>query len=160
MKRWNVVLPVVALLSGCAGLTERVPETGDGPAGEQIRPQSRPAGVAPPASARTEEEFDTTTAEERMAAQVMPAPGGERSLGRTVASLGSPSEPGFWLRTPLVRQERPGRVVYPQTGRSVKVTLIPIDGPPTGGSRMSLSALRLIGAPLAGLPEVDVFADS
>ncbi len=160
MKRWSVVLPVVALLSGCAALTGDAPGAGDGLADDQVRPQSRPAGVAPSASARTEEEFDTTTAEERMAAQVMPAAGGERSLGRTVASLGSPSEPGFWLRTPLVREEGPGRVVYPETGRSVKVTLIPIDGPPTGGSRMSLSALRLIGAPLAGLPEVEVFAEN
>jgi len=34
--------------------------------------------------------------------------------------------------------------------------LIPIDGPDTAGSRMSLAALRLIGASLTDLTEVEV----
>jgi hypothetical protein len=34
--------------------------------------------------------------------------------------------------------------------------LIPIDGPATAGSRMSLSALRLIGASLTDLTSVEV----
>jgi hypothetical protein len=39
----------------------------------------------------------------------------------------------------------------------VRVELRPIEGPATGGSRISLAALRLLGASLAGLPEVEVF---
>jgi hypothetical protein len=126
----------------------------------QLRPQSRPvegAVVAPPQGAQTAEQFDTTTAEQRTAATEAPA-SSEVDLGLTIASLGSPAEPGFWLKTPLVDRQGPGRVVYPATGKSVQVTLIPIDGPKTGGSRLSLPALRLIEAPLTGLPKVQVFA--
>lgn len=146
------------LLTGCDALTGRAPEPQVGAsATDEMRPRSRPpGGLAPPATARTQDAFDTTTAQERAAAQT-PAAAGERMLGRTVASLGSPSEPGFWLKTPLVGQEMSGRVVYPATGQSVRVTLIPIGGPATGGSRLSLPALRLLGAPLTGLSDVEVF---
>lgn len=89
---------------------------------------------------------------------MVPVATSERALGITVASLGAPSEPGFWLKTPLVREEVRGRVVYPANGRSVQLTLIPIDGPSTAGSRMSLSALRVLEAPLADLVEVEVFS--
>ena len=40
---------------------------------------------------------------------------------------------------------------------SVEVTLIPIEGPRTAGSRMSLAAMQALGAPLGDLVEVDVF---
>lgn len=162
MLRWTLVLPLLVVLAGCAVLTGRASDTADPPTEEdgQVRPQPRPAGVVPPPTARTEAEFDTTTPAEQAAAQVVPVAGGERTLGTTIASLGSPSEPGFWLKTPLVTQEASGRVVYPATGKSVQVTLIPIDGPATAGSRMSLPALRLLGAPLTGLAEVEVYAGS
>ncbi|WP_335947034.1 MULTISPECIES: hypothetical protein [Salipiger] len=125
---------------------------------EAARPEARPAsGIAPPVGARTEEEFDTTSAEERAAAAA-PSTGGESRLGTTVVSLGDPSKPGFWLETPLVSAERQGRVVFPATGKSAQVTLTPIDGPATGGSRISLAAMRLIEAPLTDLPTVEVYA--
>ncbi|MEM8655379.1 MAG: hypothetical protein AAGF36_11580 [Pseudomonadota bacterium] len=79
------------------------------------------------------------------------------TLGRTVASLGNAAEPGLWLKTPLVSSEQPGRVYYAETNTTVDVTLIPIEGPDTAGSRLSLSAMQALGAPLTGLPEVDVF---
>lgn len=126
----------------------------------QIRPRARPDGLGQarvPEGARTVEDFDTTTSSERQAAQE-PASGGHK-IGVTIASLGSPTEPGFWLKTPLVSSQRPGRVIYPATGKSVQVTLMPIEGPATAGSRMSLAALRLIGAPLTGLPEVEVYSE-
>lgn len=132
----------------------------------QLRPLARPATLnttikAPPVAARTVEEFDTTTDEQRSeAVAVASDAGGERALGATVASLGSPTEPGFWLKTPLVSKPSKGKVVYPANGKSVAVDLIPIDGPKTAGSRMSLPAMRLIEAPLTGLPEVQVFAVS
>jgi hypothetical protein len=80
------------------------------------------------------------------------------ALGRTVASLGDATQPGLWLKTPLVQTEQAGRVSFPGTGKSVAVTLIPIEGPLTAGSRLSLAAMQAIGAPLTGLPEIDVFS--
>jgi hypothetical protein len=62
----------------------------------------------------------------------------------------------LWLKTPLVSSEQQGRVTNPANGKSSLVTLIPIDGPATAGSRMSLAALRLIEASLTDLTEVEV----
>lgn len=148
------LLPLL-VLAACSGLSlpsQPVPDTAAGEAG-QIRPQARPA--APPAGARTAEAFDTSTAEERAAAAA-PQPAGERLLGRSVASLGDPSRPGFWVETPLVSAPTQGRVVAPGSGKSARVELIPIDGPVTGGSRISLAAMRLIGVPLTDLPTVEI----
>lgn len=114
------------------------------------------ASVKPPKTARTVDEFDTSTAADKAAA-VAPAAGGT-DLGLTIATLGAAGEPGFWLKTPLVRAPGPGRAVYPANGKSVKVDLIPIPGDSGAGSRMSLAALRVLEAPLAGLPELRVFS--
>lgn len=126
-----------------------------------VRPQARPDGLAaakPPANARTVEEFDTTTADERRKAAAAPQPTGEQALGDTIASLGDPAKPGFWLETPLVKTAQKGRVFNPATGKSANVDLIPIDGPATAGSRISLAAMRLVEAPLTDLPTLQVFA--
>lgn len=80
-------------------------------------------------------------------------------LGVTVASLGDPSRDGIWIETPLIKSPGKGRVTYVKSGRTVKVDLIPIDGPATAGSRLSLAAMRLLDAPLTGLPEVQVYRD-
>jgi len=79
------------------------------------------------------------------------------TLGRTVASLGNAAEPGLWMKTPLVDSERQARVFSPQTQKSVAVTLIPIDGPDTAGSRLSLAAMQALGVSLGDLVEVEVF---
>ena len=130
------------------------------PGDEAMRPVARPGDgtIAPPENARTVEDFDTTSSEERTAAVAKPVSSSEVNLGATVASLGDVSRPGFWLETPLVDKVTTGRVVYGATGKSVSLELFPIDGPATGGSRISLSAIRLLGAPLTGLPELTVFA--
>lgn len=86
-----------------------------------------------------------------------PQPGTSGILGATVASLGDPARDGFWIETPLVSAPGRGRVRYPANGREVKVDLIPIQGPVTAGSRLSLGAMRLLDAPVAGLPEVEVY---
>jgi len=109
----------------------------------QIRPQIRPEALD------TAPRADTPVADSEVTVG---------TLGRTVASLGNAAEPGLWLKTPLVSREQTGQVFYPDTGKTVAVTLIPIDGPKTAGSRMSLAAMQAIGAPLTGLPEVDVLA--
>jgi hypothetical protein len=104
------------------------------------------------------EEFDTTTQQEREAAAAPAEVAGERLLGTTIVSLGDPARPGFWIETPLVSSAAIGRVTFAGTGQSSQVDLIPIDGPATAGSRMSLAAMRLIGVPLTGLVEVQVFS--
>lgn len=115
------------------------------------------AAPKPPQTAKTQEALDTTTTEQRKEAAAPIAPAATaKSLGTTVASLGSPTEPGFWLKTPLVKSETKGRVTNKANGKSSAVTLIPIDGPATGGSRMSLPAMRLIGASVTDLTEVEV----
>jgi len=75
---------------------------------------------------------------------------------RTVAGLGDPSRPGLWLETPLVQSEGQGRVRLLSGGASVAVTLLPAPGPATAGSRLSLSAMRQLGAPLSDLVELEV----
>lgn len=157
----RISLLVVALagagLAGCAG--SRGPSDAElAPGPDQIRPMPRPgAGAVPAAGAVTVEQFDTTTAAERAAATT-PAAGGA-GLGRTIATLGNPADPGFWLETPLVQTVRPGRVVALATGKSVQLELRPIDAAPGAGSRISLPALRLLDVGLTGLHELDVFAD-
>lgn len=125
-----------------------------------LRPRARPAGLGrkPPTGARTAEALDTTTAAERVEAAAAPAePAGERLLGETIASLGDVTRQGFWLETPLVSSPGQGRVLFPGSGKSAQVELIPIDGPATAGSRISLAAMRLIEAPLTDLPTLEVF---
>lgn len=157
MKHVLLALLLVAL-AGCTApdwLRPDAPQTDEtAQAGEEAAPA--PTTPPVPESARTVEEFDTTTAAARAEAADVAA--GGRDLGLTIASLGAPGEPGFWLKTPLVSAPGKGRVVYPATGKEVEVDLIPIEGPETAGSRMSLAALRLIEAPLTGLPEIRVYA--
>jgi hypothetical protein len=82
-----------------------------------------------------------------------PAPTGR--LGTTVASLGSPTSPGLWLETALVSEPTSGRVEY--NGQTVTVELRPSGGEPGSGSQISLEAMRALGAPLTGLPELNVY---
>ncbi|RBW44499.1 D-galactarate dehydratase [Loktanella sp. D2R18] len=110
--------------------------------------------VAPPASAATVEEFDTTSAEDRAAATA-PTESIDVALGVTIASLGPPTEPGIWLKTPLVDAVTPGRVGY--GGTSVNLELRPSGGEAGAGSQISLAAMRLLGVPLTSLPELTVY---
>lgn len=159
MKQAIPLLLMSVIVSGCAQLNwPGASRTAPAPA-EATDPEAVPTEVAPvPPAARTVEQFDTTTDAQKAAAAAGGASGAGRNLGVTIASLGSPSEPGFWLKTPLVDAPAKGRVVYAQTGKSAEVDLIPIDGPKTAGSRLSLPAMRLIGAPFTGLPEIQVYS--
>lgn len=137
-----MMIPLICV-AGCGLVPDRgavtpVPdETGAGLTAVPVRPQPRPTGDA--VAAPTTPEVSVGT------------------LGRTVASLGNAAEPGMWLKTPLVGATRQGRVHFPGTGKSASVTLIPIDGPATAGSRLSLAAMQALGASLTDLVEVDVF---
>ncbi len=131
------------------------------PGPDTPRPIARPTAApdAPSAPARdavTVEQFDTTSAEARAEAAGAPDAEQGEKLGRTIASLGSPAKPGFWLQTPLVEAPAKGRVVA-DNGASVLVELIPLDAPQGAGSYISLAALRLLGISLTGLHELTVF---
>lgn len=176
MRRILCLLTLTAGLSACATVTDLAERVGLSRAPAETGAPSDPfvqnapevgqstlppatTSAPPPANATTAEAFDTTTPEQRAAATA-PATGGGQALGRTVVSLGAASEPGLWLKTPLVSAEAQGRVTNPATGQSSLVTLLPLEGPATGGSRMSLAALRLIGASLTDLTEVEVALES
>jgi hypothetical protein len=173
MTRLIMLISFAIGLSACAtvtGITDRIglgrggvaataapadPFVQGAPQGGETTLPPATTAARPPAGARTAEALDTTTPEQRAAAAA-PASDGGRVLGRTIVSLGAATEPGLWLKTPLVQGEAQGRVTNSATGQSSRVTLIPIDGPASGGSRMSLSAMRLIGASLTDLTEVEV----
>ena len=128
-----------------------------------VEPVASVAPKPPVETARTVEEFDTTTPAERAAA-AKPAPvakpaSGDGRLGTTVASLGAAGEPGFWIKTPLVKERMPGRLFYAASGRNVQVQLIPSGGSSGAGSQVSLAAMRLLDAPLDGLPELVVYTN-
>ncbi|MBK5945309.1 hypothetical protein CCR83_02310 [Rhodobacter veldkampii DSM 11550] len=144
-----------ALLGACAmpfgpKATPPEPLAVPAPSPALAAPRPRPA-------ARTAAEFDTTTPAQRAAAAT-PASGGQ-ALGRTIAALGDPTEPGFWVRSPLVRVAGKGRLVDPASGTSVQVDLVPLPGDPGAGSQVSLPAFRVLGLPLTALPELMVYAD-
>jgi len=158
-----VLFLTIAALGGCAvvegGLfkqRDRAPVVQDG--GDQVHPVPRPATDAPPTGANTADTLDITSAEERAkAVEAAAQTGGETDLGLTIASLGAVTEAGIWLKTPLVSSPTKGRIEYRENGTAVAVDLIPLDGAPGSGSRISLAAMRLIEADLTDLPELRVF---
>ncbi len=157
--RWFIPLVIPAVLSGCAVFQQTESPVSPGTEAPTTRPEPRPEATATEtvevgAAGQTAEALDTTTAAER--AEATAPSGGGSALGQTVASLGDPTEQGFWLKTPLVSSETEGRVEA-ASGASVNVTLIPIDGPGTAGSRISLAAMRALGLGLTDLPTVSVF---
>ena len=153
------------LLGACAQLGMGQPEDSRASPAAASQPRADGAAVTaaarPPAStARTQEALDTTTQAQRaQAAAPAAVQSGATNLGTTIASLGSPTEPGFWLKTPLVSTETMGRVTNKANGKSAAVRLIPIAGPASGGSQMSLPAMRLLEVSLTDLAEVEVTQD-
>lgn len=145
----------VALMAvaGCAQLG-----IGKAPDPAPVIAAPEPVAVAPipKPEAKTAAALDTTTAEQRAAAAVKPAASAEIRLGTTIASLGDPTDPGFWIKTPLVNAPAKGRIEA-ASGKSVQVDLIPLDGDAGAGSQVSLPALRLLDVPLTDLPELSVF---
>ncbi len=160
MRRIHVIVLCGAAFLALAGCAIAPSLQAAAPGDNTARPKPRPASIAPPPqTARTVEQFDTTSAADRAAATEAGADtGAETALGWTVAALGNPAQAGFWLETPLVSKPGPGRVVSVSTGASVALELIPIEGPDGAGSRISLAALRLLGISLTGLHELEVYA--
>ena len=171
IARLAILLPLVAAIGACAQLKRLVPQRQQpAPAAsavdvavpeapEEVAAVVTQAGRAQalPANRRTAEDFDTTTAEERAvavaAAEQAPADA-ERLLGRETASLGDATEPGLWVKTPLVDANTQGRVAWPDKGTTVLVEL----RPGSNGAQISLAALRLLEASLTDLPTVEIYA--
>ncbi len=164
----------------CASACTMAPEDGQGtnpppaateaPQGEvtkiaAVKPKARPETLPqtavptePPSNATTVEDFDTTSVKERKeAVKEAKTATGNKMLGKTITSLGDATEPGLWMKTPLVSKATKGRVENPATGDSVTVDLLPLDGPKSAGSQLSLPAFRRINAPLTSLPELSVY---
>jgi len=148
MIRHLFILVFLAVLSGC-GLGKGVRETAAVPVVAAPQPQIAPVVVA----GRTAAALDTTSAAEKAAAVAQPAAASQVDLGLVVVALGSPAEPGFWLRSVKVAAPGKGRVVT-AGGASVAVDL----RPGSGAALLSLAAFRALGLGLTDLPQVRVFA--
>ncbi|MDB6180594.1 hypothetical protein [Paracoccus fistulariae] len=170
MRRLSTGLAMAAVAVGLAACTPGATTTASRPATQKaaaapktdLTPEQVAAATAitrapapRPAARATAAQLDTTTAEQRAAA-AKPAEVAERKLGSTVASLGNPSEGGFWIKTPLVKERGIGRIVNPANGKSAKVDLIPLEGQGSG-SQVSLPALQLLGVSLTDLPTIEVY---
>ncbi|WP_341366746.1 D-galactarate dehydratase [Yoonia sp. BS5-3] len=151
------VLPFAAL-AGCSspsmqGIFGTAPQAPAAIPAPTLDPTPPPP---PPSNATTVDQFDTTSEEDRAAATEVSDDSEAAELGVTIASLGSPAEPGIWLETPLVDVLTPGRITYQD--KTINIELRPSGGVPGSGSQISLAAMRLIEAPLTSLPELTVFA--
>lgn len=139
-------------LTGCAsGLPPFLQGKADAAAQPDV-PMADFQPIAPPLGATTAEALDTTTPEQRAAALAVPAPSSGGPLGTVSASLGAVTEPGFWLRTGLVKAVQQGRVELPG-GKAVQVELRPGEG----AAQLSLAAYRALGLGLTDLPDVVVY---
>jgi hypothetical protein len=154
----KVLISVVALaaLSACAQMPFGK-KTDTAMVDGVSAPAAAQSAAIPSGAAKTAAALDTTTEAQRSAAAVKPAAAAEKKLGTTIASLGDPTDPGFWIKTSLVSVNATGRVEDPATGKSVQVELIPSGAGAGAGSQMSLPAMRLLGVSLTDLPEVAVY---
>ncbi len=125
----------------------------DPPAEPDVSAPSEPSVVEVGAVGQNAASLDKSTTAEKQAASTAPA--GATFLGTTIASLGDPTEQGFWLRTPLVETETQGSVET-ESGAVVQLKLIPIDGPSSAGSRISLAAMRGLNLGLTDLASLKV----
>ena len=151
MKHYALILLVLA--AGC----DRVQSTSDrlfgGSSDKANEAEATEQAAAPEEGEATEAGAE---AEVVQAAAIAPGWTGAR---QTVAGLGDPTVGGRWMETPLVSQERNGRVVVRKTGASANITLIPVPGDPGSGSRLSLDAMRALLAPIDELVELDVYSN-
>ena len=124
------------------------------------RPQARPGSAAAGlgSTGLRPEQLDQTSATERAAALAPPA-ARTQFLGESLASLGSPADPGLWLRTGLVTSVTPGRIELAQGEGSLRVELRPSGAPAGGGSQLSLAAFTTLSLPLTQLVTVRVYAE-
>lgn len=152
--RQIIILTAALALAGCMQLPGAKSRTGAPNVPAAPAPITATA-LPPPTGATSADTLDTTTPEQKRQALAIPVKAAPKKLGETVASLGAPADPGFWLRTPLVSAKSQGRVEL--NGKSIAVELRPGNGPKGGGSQLSLAAFRALGLGLTDLPKVTVY---
>ncbi|MCC1482153.1 D-galactarate dehydratase [Roseibaca sp. Y0-43] len=165
MTRHFLTFVAVCGLAGCGALPFGGPSGAPSvpvltPGADTLRPLARPGARATGLGQRgqTADTLDTTSPAERAAAQAVDVTGGAL-LGETLASLGSPTEQGFWLRTGLVTRVTQGRVERVDGSGAIRVELRPSGAAPGAGSQLSLAAFRALGAPLTELLPLRVLSE-
>ena len=138
------LLALCVLVAGCATIRSTTDRFFGGD-----KPQAEVETTAP------EETVDEATATEPVPATAA----GWVGAKTTIAGLGDPTTPGRWMETPLVDTEFTGRVVVPRTGAQAYIALVPVSGPESGGSRLSLDAMRALLLPFDELVELEVYAN-
>ncbi|WP_122075248.1 hypothetical protein [Pseudophaeobacter sp. EL27] len=162
MKQMIFALAPVVFLSGCNTLQWNSDILGGASGGAVQAPQSDPG--APLSAIPSDESLQEGAIVQDPAAvsssALAPSTAGSSTTARfqgraqTVASLGDPVIPGLWMETSLVTTEQIARL-RSANGKEVTVTLKPATGGGSGG-RLSISAMRALGAPLTELVEVEV----
>ncbi len=144
----------IALVSGCGVMSKlQRPKAGAVPE-VQIAPPVATTTLAPVmGQAKSAASLDQASAAEKQAA-VAQTSAPEQKLGTAVVALGSPAEPGFWVKSAVIKTAGKGRVMT-TNGRSVNVDLIPS----TAAASLSFSAFRALGLGLTDLPDVTIFAN-
>lgn len=151
MKKIYMILGSAVLLAGCNTLQWNSDILG-GASQSTPSPVVEPTDPGVPLSAIPDETFvpDATAPETPSIVAT-----GFSGRATTVAALGDPAVPGMWMETPLVSSEQLARL-RSANGKEVTVTLKPIAGEASAGSRVSISAMRALGVPLTELVELEV----
>ncbi|MEM6307244.1 MAG: hypothetical protein AAF701_04600 [Pseudomonadota bacterium] len=145
-------IPLCFIIAGCSGGPKIIPEA----IFDIFRTTPNDAVVDTPTAPATPVTVTPPPQRSKLALPPAVAPVvTPQSFGTTVASLGNVGETGLWLKTPLVKNQQQG-ILTAGNGQTVQVTLMPLPGPATGGSRISLAALQALGLPLTDLPELGV----
>ncbi|MCJ8139071.1 hypothetical protein [Falsirhodobacter halotolerans] len=145
-----IFLAPLLLVAGCSQL-QQISNPSPATAPPAAQPSAPPPAIGAGA-ARSVDSYDLTSAAERERALATPASAGAERLASVVVTLGNAAEPGFWLRSSLVKQPAKGRVET-SDGQSVAVDLLP----GAGSAQLSLAAYRALGLSLTALPQVDVY---
>ncbi len=154
---FKLIRPMVPLfaalaLSACDAVQNPLSQSEPAP-----QPATEAASPDATGGASDAEALDETTVLQRQEAtsNATPASG---LLGETVVALGDPIMPGFWLKTPLVTAQQDG-ILERAGGATVQVTLLPLGGAPSGGSEISLAAMRSLDIGLTELVTLKVYSN-
>lgn len=150
MRTLMLLAPLV-ILASCSQVSNPFKR---GPVAQPAPQATAPQAIVGQAGAQSVESIDLTSEAERQRALATPASPGAKELGEAVVTLGNAAEPGFWLRSSLVKQPQKGRVAI-ASGHSVAVDLLP----GAGSAQLSLAGYRALGLGLTDLPQVTVTAN-
>ncbi|OIQ34529.1 MAG: hypothetical protein BM559_05875 [Roseobacter sp. MedPE-SWchi] len=162
MKQMIFALVPAVFLSGCNTLQWNSDILGGGGAAPVQAPQSDPgAPLSAIPGLETAQEGAMVQDPAAVSSSALGAGAGSggalpgfQGRAQTVASLGDPVIPGLWMETSLVTTEQIARL-RSANGKVITVTLKPAPGDGSAG-RLSISAMRALGAPLTELVEVEV----